>query len=228
VFGIVLWLRAISAKRETRVILITGAAGNLGSLLARHLVARGQPLRLMYHRTPLPADLRDAPNVMAVQADLGVPQTLPAAVKDVRVVVHFAGVLFAPRPERFPPITNTQWFSNLVDASLEAEVERIILTSFPQVEGPTSVHQPATGRLDRTPISVHAQTRLAEERLLIEGTRGTTTTPVILRLGAGATSSRSRCSSFSTRRATCGVTRALVECRSRSCISRRRCASSWH
>jgi nucleoside-diphosphate-sugar epimerase len=99
------------------------------------------------------------------------------------VVVHFAGVLFAPRPERFLPETNTRWFSNLLDAALEAGVGRVILISFPHVEGPTSVEQPATGRLDRQPISVHARTRLEEERLLLERTQGTATTPVVLRLG---------------------------------------------
>jgi|SRR5215813_14726333 len=168
---------------QPRTILITGAAGNLGSLLARHLIPCAQQLRLMYHRTPLPADVTKAPNVSGIQADLGDPRTLPPALRGVNVVVHFAGVLFAAHPERFLPITNTQWFSNLLVASLEAQVERVVLISFPHVEGTTSVEQPATGRLDRHPISVHAQTRLEEERLLMEYTGGTVTTPVILRLG---------------------------------------------
>jgi nucleoside-diphosphate-sugar epimerase len=164
-------------------ILITGAAGNLGSLLAHHLARAGHPLRLMYHRTPIPEDLRTAANVACVQADLADPRTLPAAVKGAAVIVHFAGVLFAPRPERFLPETNTRWFAHLVTAALEADVARVILTSFPQVEGPTSVEAPATGRLDREPVSVHARTRLAEERLLFARTEGTGTTPVVLRLG---------------------------------------------
>lgn len=168
---------------DSRTILITGAAGNLGSLLARHLMVRGHPLRLMYHKKSLPADVLEAPNVRSIQADLGNPSTLPAALRDAHVVVHFAGVLFAPRPERFLPITNTQWFSNLLTAALEAQVDRVILISFPHVEGTTSVEQPATGRLDRHPISVHAETRLAEERLLMDRTRGTSTTPIVLRLG---------------------------------------------
>ena len=128
------------------VVLITGAAGNLGSLLARHLLTSGHELRLMYHRTPLAADLVAAPNVRAVKADLADPSTLPAAVEGVNVIVHFAGRLFAPRPERFLRETNTRWFSNLVTAAIDAGVNRIILTSFPHVEGPTSVEQPATGR----------------------------------------------------------------------------------
>lgn len=163
--------------------LITGAAGNLGSLLARHLLPRGHPLRLVFHRRPLPPDLAGAPKVTAVQADLGNPATFAQSLVGVDVVVHFAGVLFAPRPERFLPVTNTQWFSNLVNASLAARVGRLILISFPHVEGPTSPDRPATGRLDRTPISVHAQTRLEEERLLFGRAKGTGMTPVVLRLG---------------------------------------------
>jgi nucleoside-diphosphate-sugar epimerase len=164
-------------------ILITGAAGNLGSLLARHLIPGGHKLRLMYHKKPLPQELSSAANVSPIQADLAKPETLPPAVAGADVIVHFAGVLFAPRPERFLPVTNTQWFSNLVQAALEAKVERIILISFPHVEGSTSVDKPATGRLDCEPISAHARTRLEEERLLFERTQGTTTTPIVLRLG---------------------------------------------
>ncbi len=164
-------------------ILITGAAGNLGSLLARHLLARGHRLRLMCHRRPLPGDIASAPHVEAVRADLADPRTLPAAVEGVEVAVHFAGVLFAPRPERFLPETNTRWFSNLLSAALTAGVRRLILISFPHVEGPTSAERPATGRLDGAPISVHARTRLEEERLLFARTAGREMTPVVLRLG---------------------------------------------
>jgi nucleoside-diphosphate-sugar epimerase len=137
----------------------------------------------MYHRTAILADIATAPNVRCVEADLADARTLPPAFAGVDVVVHFAGVLFAPRPERFLPETNTRWFANVVSAALAARTGKVILMSFPQVEGATTVEEPATGRLDREPISVHAKTRLDEERLLMERTHGTQTTPVILRLG---------------------------------------------
>jgi nucleoside-diphosphate-sugar epimerase len=164
-------------------VLITGAAGNLGSFLARHLVGGGHELRLMYHRRPLPSDLASAPGVIPVRADLADPRTLPPAVEGVEAVIHFAGVLFAPRPERFLPETNTRWFAHLLEACLAGGVRRVILVSFPHVEGPTTVENPATGRLDRQPIGVHAQTRLEEETLLLRRTEGSGTTPVVLRLG---------------------------------------------
>ena len=164
-------------------VLITGAAGNMGTLLARHLAGRVPRLRLMYHRTPLAADLIGAAGVEPVKADLGDRSSVAAAVEGADVVVHLAGVLFAPRAARFLPITNVQWFANLVDAALAARVRKVVLASFPQVEGPTTIDNPATGRLDREPISVHARTRLEAERLLMSRTRGTSTIPVILRLG---------------------------------------------
>ena len=170
-------------QNSRRTILITGAAGNLGRLLSRHLMPTAHELRLMYHRTPLPDDVAQDAHVRPIKADLGDPVTLSAAVAGADVIVHFAGRLFAPRPESFLPETNTRWFSNLLTAALEAQVGRIILISFPHVEGPTSVDQPATGRLDRQPISVHAQTRLEEERFLFARTRDTGTSPVVLRLG---------------------------------------------
>jgi nucleoside-diphosphate-sugar epimerase len=175
--------RQASATGDRVTVLITGAAGNLGSFLARHLLPAGHDLRLMFHRKQIPEEVRGAPNVTAVQADLANPETLGAAVRGADVVVHFAGVLFAPRPEQFLPDTNVGWFSNLLEASQAEGVKRVILISFPHVEGPTTVDNPANGRLDRQPVSVHAQTRLEEERLLFSRTRGAVTTPIVLRLG---------------------------------------------
>ncbi len=148
-------------------ILITGAAGNLGSLLARHLLVQGVgPLRLMVFRRDVPADLRVTGKTEIVRADLSKRESLIATVKEVDVIVHFAGVLFKADPERFLSATNAGYFRNLVDVARENGVRRIILISFPHVEGPTSIEKPAKGRLDGTPISVHAKTRLEEEQYL--------------------------------------------------------------
>jgi len=139
---------------------VTGAAGDLGSRLVRRLAGQVERVRAMVHRRPLPSDLADSPGIEVAPADLARPETLPPSVQGVDVVVHFAGVLFRPRPERFLPETNTRWFQNLLDAALEARVSRIVLVSFPHVEGPNTEDHPATDRLDGEPVSVHARTRL--------------------------------------------------------------------
>jgi nucleoside-diphosphate-sugar epimerase len=161
-------------------ILVTGAAGNLGSLLARYLLSQetGQ-LRLMVFRRDVPVDLKIAGRTEIIRADLLERKSLAAAVKDIDVIVHFAGVLFKANPEKFLGTTNTIYFKNLVDVAKENGVQRIILISFPHVEGPTSVETPASGRLDGTPISIHARTRLEEERYLFSNV----SKPIALRVG---------------------------------------------
>lgn len=58
-------------------------------------------------------------------------------------------------------------FANLLDCAIEAGVKRMVLISFPHVEGETSLAHPATGRLNGKPVSIHAATRLEEEKLLM-------------------------------------------------------------
>lgn len=118
-----------------------------------------------------------------VRGDLARLKTLGPVCAGVGCVVHFTGVLFRPWPERFLPRTNLEYFRNLLDAALTAGVERIILISFPHVEGETTPDRMAQGRLDGSPASVHARTRLEEERLLFAKCQGTATEPVILRAG---------------------------------------------
>ena len=124
----------MDTKEPRLTILITGAAGNLGSRLASHLLDSSHTLRLMIHRTPLPDHLASRRNIEVVEADLARPDTLASAVAGADVVMHFAGKLFAPRPERFLPETNTRWFSNLTTAAVNARVSRLVLASFPHVE----------------------------------------------------------------------------------------------
>jgi uncharacterized protein YbjT (DUF2867 family) len=95
--------------------LITGAAGNLGSRPAGALLAGPHRLRLMTHRRPVPAALAEHRQVEVCRADLEDPATLAPACADVDCLVHFAGVMFAPRPEKFLPTTNVVYVQNPVD-----------------------------------------------------------------------------------------------------------------
>jgi nucleoside-diphosphate-sugar epimerase len=164
-------------------VLITGAAGNLGSHLARSLVDSPHELRLMVHRTPLPFDTAPFPRVSICRADLGDPSSLARACEGVDCVVHLAGVLFRPRPEDFLPRTNTGYARNLATAAVSAGVRKFVLISFPHVEGETTPERRATNRLDGNPTSVHARTRLESERNLFEESRNTEMTPIVLRAG---------------------------------------------
>ncbi|MBI2930669.1 MAG: NAD-dependent epimerase/dehydratase family protein [Planctomycetes bacterium] len=165
-------------------ILITGAAGNLGAMLARHLLAESDHvLRLMVHKTPPADDLVRPGRTHVHRCDLADPQTLVEACAGTDVVVHFAGVLFAPGAKKFLPTTNVEYVRNLMEVAGRAGVKRFIIVSFPHVEGPTSASDPCTDRQDRDPISVHARTRLEAERLVFRKAREFGMRAISLRAG---------------------------------------------
>lgn len=164
-------------------ILITGAAGNLGSRLSRHLLASPHQLRLLIHRTALPSAISDHPNICVARADLANTDSLDAACAGIDCVVHFGGVLFKPLPERFLPKTNVGYVRNLATAAKHAGVRKFVLISFPHVEGETTPERPAVGTLDATSSVVHFRTRLEAERLLLEECEGSPMTPVVFRAG---------------------------------------------
>jgi nucleoside-diphosphate-sugar epimerase len=164
-------------------ILITGAAGNLGTHLTRFLIPSGHSLRLLIHRKQPSPDLLSSTNVSVVRGDLADREFLIGACEGIDCIVHLAGVLFKPRPERFLPITNTLYVKNLVDAALRAGVRRFILISFPHVEGETTPDNPARGTLDAHPNAIHSRTRLDAEKYLFETSDGSTMQAVVLRAG---------------------------------------------
>lgn len=147
-------------------VAITGAAGNLGSLLSSSLVDREVDLNLLVHRRNVSTGLLNRGNVTVFKVDLADKETLYGALSDVDVVVHFAGVLFKANPEKFLSTTNTQYFENLLEIAVEKKIKRVILISFPHVEGESSPQKPTNGLLDGNPTSMHAKTRLEEENLL--------------------------------------------------------------
>lgn len=168
--------------RKQRVA-ITGAAGNLGGLLAHGLLKEAIELNLLIHKKDLNDELKSQEKVKTFKIDLADKSTLVSALEDVDVIVHFAGVLFKANPEKFLPRTNTQYFRNLLDVAVEKQVKRIILISFPHVEGESSLEQPAKGSLKGNPESMHAKTRLEEEKLLFEYSQKYKFEAVSLRVG---------------------------------------------
>ncbi len=162
-------------------VLITGAAGNLGSLVSRYIRDNEKDLNLilMQHWTAVPGDLKDSARVAVRAADLSKPETLDGCLAGADTIVHFAGVLFKANPEKFLYETNIGYFKNLVRAARSKKIEKVILISFPHVEGPSSRQRPARGSLNGEPVSVHARTRLEEEKCLFREVE----CPVSLRVG---------------------------------------------
>jgi len=169
------------SKGKMMNVLITGAAGNLGSLLSEHIKDKEKDLNLilMQHQKDVPGDLKDNSRITVRNANLSKPETLYECLDGADIIVHFAGVLFKANPEKFLYETNIHYFKNLVRVAKAVNIRKVILISFPHVEGPTSRRKPAKGCLNGNPISVHARTRLEEEKYLFSEIEH----PISLRVG---------------------------------------------
>jgi nucleoside-diphosphate-sugar epimerase len=140
-------------------------------------------LRLLVRNSKLPFDVSRWRNVAVCRGDLSQPETLRDACDGIDCVIHLAGVLFAPLPERFLHQSNVGYVRNLLQAAKAARIRKFILVSFPHAEGETTPDHPAAGRLDANPRVLHFRTRLEAERLVLESCQNTAITPVVFRAG---------------------------------------------
>ncbi|MGW1071845.1 NAD-dependent epimerase/dehydratase family protein [Streptomyces sp. NPDC002537] len=115
-------------------ILLTGAAGNIGTMMRTRLPQYGHELRL-FDRSPIP----DEPD--AVTAELHDDTALRAALKGVDAVVHLAGIsLEAPFEEILR--ANIEGTHRLYEAARAENVRRIVLASSNHAVGFTPVPAP--------------------------------------------------------------------------------------
>jgi dihydroflavonol-4-reductase len=109
--------------------LVTGAAGFLGSHVARQLVARGDSVRVLMRPSSTNRAIADL-SLEYVTGDLRDPASLDRAMKDVKRVFHVAADyrLWAKRKQDIYD-SNVGGTKNLLDAARRAGVEQLIYTS---------------------------------------------------------------------------------------------------
>jgi nucleoside-diphosphate-sugar epimerase len=164
-------------------LLIAGAAGNLGTLLTRHLLKGPHELTLLIHKKQVADDIARNPKVRIHQADLGDSGSLQQVCRNIDCILHLAGVLFRPYPEKYLHVTNTLFVRNLVDVALAAKVPRFILFSFPHVMGKTDPDHRAKEELNGHPEALHSQTRLEAEKYLLHASANGKMRGIVLRAG---------------------------------------------
>ncbi|MFB6274465.1 MAG: SDR family oxidoreductase [Salinibacter sp.] len=112
-------------------VLVTGATGFIGSVLARQLVEAGTDVRI-FRRETSSLDLLGtyAERVEHAVGDLTRARSLYEAMQDVDRVYHVAAkVSFAPGDREALRRVNADGTANVVNAALEAGVDRLVHTS---------------------------------------------------------------------------------------------------
>ncbi|MBN2808039.1 MAG: NAD-dependent epimerase/dehydratase family protein [Deltaproteobacteria bacterium] len=160
---------------EPKKILITGAAGFVGTALCRHLHGQGYALRAVVRRggTSLPDDLaKDLDDVVIVD-DLAGPLSWPSLLEGVESVIHLAGRAHGVDQ---PECSSDLFFHDNLDATVAlgraaatAGVKKFIFLSSIKVNGEgelTASPQPYGDRGRTRPQGAYAESKWRAEQEL--------------------------------------------------------------
>jgi dihydroflavonol-4-reductase len=110
------------------MILVTGAAGHIGNVLVRELLARGEQVRALVLPGEDCASLVGLP-LERVEGNVLDPASLDRALQGVSLVFHLAGVIsISPGHDERVELVNVIGTMNLLDAIRRSSVRRLVYT----------------------------------------------------------------------------------------------------
>lgn len=146
--------------------LVTGGAGFVGSHVVRALLSRGDTVRVLDNfSTGARANLATVGDAEVLEGDVRSYHIVREAVDGVDFVLHLAALPSVPRSVRDPITTNevnVVGTLNVLDASRDARVRRLVYTSSSSVYG-TNDELPKRETTMPRPISPYAVSKLAGE-----------------------------------------------------------------
>ena len=149
-------------------VLVTGAAGFVGSAVVRVLIAGGRPVRALVRASSDRRNLAGLP-IETIEGDLRDADAVARAMAGVRHLFHVAADyrLWARDPEEIVR-NNRDTTRNVIEAALAAGVERIVYTSsvatlLPDPQGAADETRPAT---EATVIGAYKRSKVVAERLV--------------------------------------------------------------
>lgn len=148
--------------------LLTGATGFVGSTLCEELNKRGVDVRAMLRKTSSRANLTNS-CFTPVEGDLRSPEHLKAAVEDVDVIFHVAGVVTARNREEFFA-ANEKGTRNLLEAveKYNPGLKRFVYVSSLAAAGPSRPDRPNLESDACRPVSLYGESKLAGELATLE------------------------------------------------------------
>jgi nucleoside-diphosphate-sugar epimerase len=116
-------------------ILISGAAGDIGSRVTTALLERGHQVKAFVRRVEGARWLKKAGAEIHI-GDVTKPEILVGICDDADVVYHFSAVLWVANPKNTLKEVNYYGTVNLAKECLGKRVKRFVFPSFPLVLGP--------------------------------------------------------------------------------------------
>ncbi len=149
---IVLDTKSISGQLKKKVVLVTGAAGSIGSEITRQVIGFGPAQLILVDQAESPlhqlaleiADIRKKVKVHPILADIRNLSAVENIISTYRpeVIYHAAAYKHVPLMEDNPSqavFTNIMGTKNLADLSIKYDVKRFVMVSTDKAVNPSNV-----------------------------------------------------------------------------------------
>ncbi|WP_339490030.1 NAD-dependent epimerase/dehydratase family protein [Pseudomonas sp. EL_65y_Pfl2_R95] len=155
----------------SKLILVTGGAGFIGSHMVDALLAKGHAVRVldnlsMGNRDNLPLA---SPGLQFIHGDVADAACVSAAMQGCDAVVHLAAVASVQASVDDPVSTHQSNFVgtlNICEAMREHGVKRVVFASSAAVYGNNGAGQPIDESTAKSPLTPYASDKLASEYYL--------------------------------------------------------------
>lgn len=146
---------------------ITGASGFIGGHLLQEFQRRNWKIRVLQHKSPIRMDIP----CEVLAGDIRDPVSVRKFMKGIDTVFHLAAALGASliADEEFAR-TNIEGTQNILNAAIEARVQRVIHFSSAGVLGAVTEGDVADESYPPNPKNVYDRTKLEAERLVLQHT----------------------------------------------------------
>ncbi len=153
--------------KDTPSVLVTGAAGFIGSHLVDSLLADGISVRAMIRRNEDDSFLNTA--AQKVYGDLTDPSSLRTAAEGMDTIYHLAAISRhdANVPDAEYQAVNVLGTHHLLDAARDAGVKRFLYTATIEAVGISRDGNPLTEESPQNPGNIYGQTKLDAEKLTL-------------------------------------------------------------
>jgi UDP-glucose 4-epimerase len=154
-------------------VLVTGGAGFIGSNLVRHLVERGDDVRVLDNLSTGSRGNLEQLDVEIVEGELRSYERVHNAVRGTEIVFHLGALGSVPRSVQDPLTSNAVNVEGTLNAMLAARdegVRRVVFSSSSSVYG-SKRELPVNESLAADPISPYGVAKLAAERYCVSFSR---------------------------------------------------------
>lgn len=148
-------------------VLVTGAAGFIGSHLVNALVADGIPVRALILPGSDCSNLKES-GAEIVQGDIRNPAGLGAAMRNVAVVYHLAAISRhdAKICDAAYHAVNVEGTRNILALAAASGVRRVVFTGTVEAVGLSRDGRPLTEDTPQNPRNIYGKTKLEAEQLV--------------------------------------------------------------